>query len=71
MAGGTIYQHFELVPKKRYKKCKLIAPYACATAKYIQCLAAGIPVSVPHFYLNRIGIRCEKYCNVSVSVHFS
>lgn len=43
--GGKVYNHFEDVPKNKYKQCKLIAPSPCATAKYVQCLAAEIPVS--------------------------
>lgn len=44
--GGKVYNHFEDVPKSKYKLCKLIAAHPCTTAKYIQCLAADIPVSL-------------------------
>lgn len=43
--GGKVYEHFEDIPKNKYKMCKLIAPHPCMTAKYVQCLAADIPVS--------------------------
>lgn len=46
--GGIVYEHFEDIPKNKYKLCKLIAPHPCMTAKYVQCLAADIPVST-HF----------------------
>lgn len=42
--GGRVYEHFEDVPKGKYRNTKLIAPHACATAKYVQCLAADIKV---------------------------
>ncbi|CAH0725053.1 unnamed protein product, partial [Brenthis ino] len=45
--GGTVYSHFDDVPKTKYTVCKLIAPRPCLTAKYIQCLAADIR-SVTH-----------------------
>ncbi|KAH9637848.1 hypothetical protein HF086_005506 [Spodoptera exigua] len=45
--GGTVYSHFDDVPKNKYQVCKLIAPRPCLTAKYIQCLAADIR-SVSH-----------------------
>ncbi|XP_035447584.1 TP53-binding protein 1 isoform X1 [Spodoptera frugiperda] len=45
--GGTVYSHFDDVPKNKYSVCKLIAPRPCLTAKYIQCLAADIR-SVSH-----------------------
>ncbi|XP_047029171.1 uncharacterized protein LOC124636931 isoform X1 [Helicoverpa zea] len=45
--GGTVYSHFDDVPKNKYAVCKLIAPRPCLTAKYIQCLAADIR-SVSH-----------------------
>lgn len=44
--GGKVYAHFEDIPKNKYKQCKIIAPNPCITAKYIQCLAAEIPVSL-------------------------
>ncbi|CAH2087164.1 unnamed protein product [Euphydryas editha] len=40
--GGTVYSHFDDVPKNKYSVCKLIAPRPCLTAKYIQCLACDI-----------------------------
>lgn len=40
--GGVVYSHFEDVPQKKYRNCILIAPRACLTAKYIQCLASNI-----------------------------
>lgn len=43
--GGKVYQHFEDIPKTKYKQCKLIAPHPSATAKYVQCLAVDIAVS--------------------------
>jgi tumor suppressor p53-binding protein 1 len=43
--GGKVYQHFEDIPKNKYKQCKLIAPHPCVTAKFVQCLAVDIPVS--------------------------
>ncbi|KAJ8718349.1 hypothetical protein PYW08_002586 [Mythimna loreyi] len=45
--GGTVYSHFDDVPKNKYSVCKLIAPRPCLTAKFIQCLAADIR-SVSH-----------------------
>lgn len=41
--GGKVYNHFEDIPKNKYKQCKLISPSPCVTAKYVQCLAAEIP----------------------------
>lgn len=41
--GGKVYEHFEDIPKNKYKQCKVIAPHPCVTARYIQCLAAEIP----------------------------
>ncbi|XP_055689060.1 TP53-binding protein 1-like [Lutzomyia longipalpis] len=40
--GGKVYQYWEDVPKNKYTNCKLIAPFPCTTAKYVQCLASGI-----------------------------
>ncbi|CAH2243547.1 jg1594 [Pararge aegeria aegeria] len=40
--GGTVYSHFDDVPKNKYSVCKLIAPRPCLTAKYILCLGADI-----------------------------
>ncbi|XP_045775437.1 TP53-binding protein 1-like isoform X1 [Maniola jurtina] len=40
--GGTVYSHFDDVPKNKYPVTKLIAPRPCLTAKYIQCVAADI-----------------------------
>ncbi|XP_046966507.1 TP53-binding protein 1-like [Vanessa cardui] len=48
--GGTVYSHFDDVPKNKYTVCKLIAPRPCLTAKYIQCLAADIR-SVSHAWV--------------------
>lgn len=49
--GGIVYEHFEDIPKNKYKLCKLIAPHPCITAKYVQCLAADISVSkLLHFF---------------------
>jgi tumor suppressor p53-binding protein 1 len=45
--GGKVYQHFEDIPKGKYKQCKLIAPHPCVTAKFVQCLAVDIPVGWP------------------------
>lgn len=47
MGGGKVYDHFEDIPKAKYKQCKLIAPHPSATAKYVQCLAVDVPVSLP------------------------
>lgn len=44
-AGGTVFNNFEDVPKKKYRSCFLLAQYPCTTAKYVQCLAANITVS--------------------------
>lgn len=44
-AGGTVYNNFEDIPKKKYRSCHLLAQYPCTTANYVQCLAANIPVS--------------------------
>lgn len=44
-AGGTVYNHFEDIPKNKHRTCVLLAPYPCLTAAYIQCLASNIPVS--------------------------
>lgn len=44
-AGGTVYNNFENVPTNKYRNCFLLAPFPCITAKYVQCLAANIPVS--------------------------
>lgn len=49
--GGVIYNHFEDIPKNKYKQCKLIAARPCATAKYVQCLAANITVSSSFFFI--------------------
>lgn len=43
--GGKVYNHFEDIPKNKYKQCILIAAHPCTTAKYVQCLAADISVS--------------------------
>lgn len=43
-AGGTVYEHFEDVPKGKYRYVKLVAAHPCATAKYVQCMAADIKV---------------------------
>ncbi|XP_059621956.1 TP53-binding protein 1-like [Phlebotomus argentipes] len=40
--GGKVYNYWEDVPKAKYASCKLIAPFSCTTAKYVQCLATGI-----------------------------
>ncbi|XP_055549150.1 mucin-2-like isoform X2 [Wyeomyia smithii] len=48
--GGKVYQHFEDIPKNKYKFCKLIAPHPSATAKYVQCLAVDIP-AVSHEWI--------------------
>lgn len=45
-AGGVVYNNFEDVPKKKYRTCCLLAPFPCITAKYVQCLAANITVSI-------------------------
>lgn len=45
-AGGTVYNHFEDIPKNRHRTTVLLAPFPCLTAAYIQCLASNIPVSV-------------------------
>ncbi|CAD7087071.1 unnamed protein product, partial [Hermetia illucens] len=49
-AGGKVYDHFEDVPKSKYKQCKLIASRPCTTAKYVQCLAADVP-AVSHEWI--------------------
>lgn len=43
--GGKVYNHFEDIPKNKYKQCILVAAHPCTTAKYVQCLAADISVS--------------------------
>lgn len=45
-AGGTVYSNFENVPANKYRSCFLLAPFPCITAKYVQCLAANITVSI-------------------------
>lgn len=50
--GGVVYQSFESVPKGKYKMCRLIAPYPCLTPKYIQCLAAGVPILSHQFIVD-------------------
>lgn len=45
-AGGTVYNNFENVPSNKYRNCFLLAPFPCITAKYVQCLAANITVSI-------------------------
>uniref|UniRef100_A0A1Q3EWT4 Putative ribonuclease e n=1 Tax=Culex tarsalis TaxID=7177 RepID=A0A1Q3EWT4_CULTA len=50
MGGGKVYEHFEDIPKAKYKQCKLIAPHPSATAKYVQCLAVDIP-AVSHEWI--------------------
>lgn len=52
--GGVVYSHFEVIPKNKYKQCKLIAARPCSTAKYVQCLAANITVSNSHILVNGI-----------------
>lgn len=51
-AGGTVYSHFEDIPKSKYSVCKLIVPRPCLTAKYIQCLGANIR-ALSHFWVIR------------------
>ncbi|KAL4710969.1 hypothetical protein ACJJTC_017934 [Scirpophaga incertulas] len=48
--GGKVYSHFDDVPSSAYSSCRLVAPRPCLTAKYIQCLAAGIR-AVSHGWL--------------------
>jgi hypothetical protein len=48
--GGKVYQHFEDIPKGKYKQCKLIAPHPCVTAKFVQCLAVDIQVCLLNKY---------------------
>ncbi|XP_065087005.1 TP53-binding protein 1-like isoform X2 [Ochlerotatus camptorhynchus] len=60
--GGKVYQHFEDIPKAKYKQCKLIAPHPSATAKYVQCLAVDIP-AVSHEWI----IQC---CQTLTFVEF-
>lgn len=45
--GATIYEHFEEVPKGKYKSCVVITREPCLTARYIQCLAVNM-VAVSH-----------------------
>ncbi|XP_044736648.1 uncharacterized protein LOC123298626 [Chrysoperla carnea] len=42
--GGVLYQHFEDIPPSDYDMCKLISNRPNKTAKYIQCIAAGITI---------------------------
>ncbi|XP_023941984.1 TP53-binding protein 1 [Bicyclus anynana] len=56
--GGTVYSHFDDVPKNKYPNCKLIAPRPCLTAKYIQCLAADIR-AVSHAWVIMSCINCR------------
>lgn len=44
--GGCVFEHFEDVPKGKYRNTKLVAAQACSTAKYVQCLAADIKVDI-------------------------
>ncbi|GAB0092313.1 TP53-binding protein 1 isoform X1 [Sergentomyia squamirostris] len=48
--GGKVYKHWEDVPKSKYANCKLITPFPCITAKYVQCLATGIN-AVSHLWI--------------------
>lgn len=42
--GGVVFEHFEDVPKGKYRYVKLVAAQPCSTAKYVQCMAADIKV---------------------------
>lgn len=48
--GATIYEHFEEIPKAKYKLCVLITREPCLTARYIQCLAVNM-VTVSHAWV--------------------
>lgn len=50
-AGGTVFNHFEDIPKNKHRTCVLLAPYPCLTAAYIQCLASNIPVSCLWYFI--------------------
>lgn len=54
--GGVVYQNFENVPKNKQKMLRLVAPFSCLTPKYVQCLAAGVPI-VSHKWIIDC---CEK-----------
>lgn len=41
--GATVYEHFEEIPKGKYKSCIVITREPCLTARYIQCLAVNMP----------------------------
>lgn len=45
--GATVYEHFEEVPKTKYKTCVLVTREPCLTARYIQCLAVNM-ITVSH-----------------------
>lgn len=42
--GATVYNHFEEIPKAKYKTCILITREPCLTARFIQCLALNMTV---------------------------
>lgn len=42
--GATVYEHFEEIPKTKYKTCVLVTSEPCLTARYIQCLAVNMVV---------------------------
>lgn len=72
--GGTVYQYFEEIPKNKYKYCKVVAAHPCTTAKYVQCLAAGIAVScLLEFYYyvqtNNIGCYSCSFCGPQAVSH--
>lgn len=55
--GGTVYQHFEEIPSSEYPNCKLISNRPNRTAKYIQCIAAGIAVLSHEWIINCSSVK--------------